>query len=93
MNEYRIQYGAECHEMTAEEIAKMKADILEADRKHWLTVDYDEAVVAEIRKRYSLSQELAIQRQRYEKPDEFAQYFAYCEECKAFVKSKKAEYV
>ena len=35
-----------------------------------------------IRKRYTLEEELAVQRQREEKPEEFAQYFAYCETCK-----------
>lgn len=35
-----------------------------------------------IRKRYTLEEELAVQRQREEKPEEFAQYFAYCEACK-----------
>ena len=36
-----------------------------------------------IRERYSLDAELAILRQRDEKPDEYQAYFAFCEECKA----------
>lgn len=40
-----------------------------------------------IRKRYSLSQELAIIRQRDDKPEEFAAYNAYAEECKAEAKA------
>lgn len=36
-----------------------------------------------IRKRYSLSAELAILRQRDEKPEEFAAYNAFVEDCKA----------
>jgi hypothetical protein len=48
---------------------------------------YDDAVDAEIRKRYSISQEFAILRQRDEKLEEYAAYYAYCEECKAYVKS------
>ena len=36
-----------------------------------------------IRERYSLDAELAILRQRDEKPDEYRAYFAFCEECKA----------
>ena len=43
---------------------------------------YEERVEQLIRERYSLNQELAIQRQRYTKPSEFEEYFAYCEECK-----------
>lgn len=47
-----------------------------------IKIPYDEMVVSLIRERYSLDEELAIQRQRDTKPDEFSQYFAYCEECK-----------
>ena len=43
---------------------------------------YEEQVNALIRKRYSLPQELAIQRQRDEKLEEWAEYNTYCEECK-----------
>lgn len=39
-----------------------------------------------IRRRYSLSEELAILRQKDEKPDEYRAYFAFCEECKAKAK-------
>lgn len=72
-------------DMTPEEIATTEV----AEQEYWQNISYDDAVNAEIRKRYSLSQELAVQRQEKEKPDEFAEYFAYCEECKAFVKTKK----
>lgn len=65
------------------------AQAAEAERAYWAAVDYDEAVDAEIRKRYSVSQEFAILRQRDEKPEEYAAYYAYCEECKAYVKQRK----
>lgn len=52
------------------------------------TVPYEEQVVALIRERYSSDDELAILRQRDSKPEEFEQYFNYCEECKAKVKQK-----
>jgi hypothetical protein len=68
-------------DMTAEEIAEFER--MAADMP---TMSYDEAVDAEIRKRYSMSQEFAILRQRDEKPDEYAAYYAYCEECKQRVK-------
>lgn len=48
---------------------------------------YDAQVDALIRERYSLSNELAILRQREEKPAEFEAYNAYCEECKTRVKN------
>ena len=85
----RIFDGKVYRDMTAEEIAAMQIAAERAEREYWQTVDYNEAVHAEIRKRYSESQEFAILRQKDEKPEEYAEYFGYCEECKAFVKSKK----
>lgn len=52
-----------------------------------ITMTYDEKVVVLIREKYSLDEELAIQRQRDTKPEEFKEYFAYCEECKSKAKS------
>lgn len=46
------------------------------------TRSYSEKVVSLIREKYSLDEELAIQRQRDTKPQEFQEYFNYCEECK-----------
>lgn len=43
---------------------------------------YPELVGELIRKRYSINAELAILRQRDEKPLEFAEYNAYAEACK-----------
>lgn len=48
--------------------------------------DYGNQVNDLIRRRYSLSEELAILRQKDEKPDEYRKYFAFCEECKANAK-------
>lgn len=45
--------------------------------------DYGNQVNDLIRRRYSLSEELGILRQKDEKPDEYRAYFAFCEECKA----------
>lgn len=50
--------------------------------------EYSERVNALIRERYDESRELSILRQRDEKPSQFAEYFAFCEECK---KRAKAE--
>jgi hypothetical protein len=47
---------------------------------------YPELVEELIRQRYNISQELAIHRQRDTKPTEFANYNAFCEECKATAK-------
>lgn len=69
-------------EMTAEEIAELDR-IMEQTKP---VLSYDETVDAEIRKRYSVSQEFAVLRQKDEKPEEYAEYYAYCEACKAIVK-------
>lgn len=50
--------------------------------------DYIEEVERLIRKRYSVSAELAILRQRDVKPEEFAEYNAYAEECKRKAKEE-----
>lgn len=77
----------------AEAMAKAEQGIEDnAESYYWTSVDYSDAVNNEIRKRYSESQEFAILRQQTAKPDEYDAYFAYCEECKLFVKAKKAEY-
>lgn len=49
---------------------------------------YEELVVQLIREKYTLDDELAIQRQKETKPDEWSEYFAYCEECKAKAREK-----
>ena len=53
-----------------------------------IKIPYDEMVVSLIREKYSLDEELAIQRQRDTKPDEFKAYFEYCEECKEKAKEE-----
>lgn len=49
-------------------------------------IPYEERVVAKIRERYSIDDELAILRQRDTKPEEFKAYNAYAEQCKKEVK-------
>ena len=49
---------------------------------------YEERVEQLIRERYSLNEELAIQRQRDTKVDEFNAYYEYCEECKQKAKEE-----
>lgn len=45
-------------------------------------VPYEQKVIDIIREKYTVDEELAIQRQRETKPNEFNVYFNYCEECK-----------
>lgn len=49
---------------------------------------YEERVVELIRLRYDINSELAILRQRDSKPEEFAEYNEYCEECKIQAKEE-----
>ena len=49
-------------------------------------VEYENKIVTLIRKKYNVNQELAILRQRDTKPEEFAEYNEYVEQCKAKVK-------
>lgn len=50
--------------------------------------NYENKIVAEIRKKYNINQELAILRQRDTKLQEYNEYFEYVESCKAKVKSE-----
>ena len=61
-------------EMTEQEIAEM-----EANKPN---IPYEQRVVARIRERYSIDDELAILRQRDSKPDEFNTYNEFVERIK-----------
>lgn len=74
----RINDNGVYRDMTEEEVAEMQSQTP--------PIDYSEAVDNAIRERYSVSQEFAILRQKDEKPEEYAVYYAYCEECKENVK-------
>lgn len=87
INEAEIITNEEFNKAFAEAEAEPTAEA--AEQEYWANISYDEAVNAEIRKRYSESAEFAILRQKDDKPEEYAEYYAYCEECKALVKSKK----
>ena len=51
------------------------------------TIAYPQLVENKIRTKYSVSAELAILRQRNSKPEEFAEYNAFCELCKSEAKN------
>lgn len=53
--------------------------------------DYGNQVNDLIRRRYSLSEELSLLRQRDSKQEEYQKYNVYCEECKKTVKDKISE--
>ena len=49
--------------------------------------EYENKIVALIRKKYNINQELAILRQRDTKPQEYQEYYNYVEQCKKQVKN------
>lgn len=57
-------------------------ELAAADVPHYTNAEYAEEVDRLIREKYSVSAELAILRQQTEKPDEYAAYYAFAEECK-----------
>lgn len=59
-----------------------------AEKEMVNNLEYKTKIDKLIRQRYSVSDEIAILRQRDSKPEEYAEYNAYCEECKAQAKSE-----
>ena len=82
----------EMPDITPEELAKIQADQEAEEREYWESVLYGAAVSAEIHKKHDIDAELALQRQKDEKPEEYAEYYAYCEQCKAYVREQFAKY-
>ena len=70
----------EIRELTPEEI-----EALSLIPEH--QIPYEQKVVSLIRERYTIDDELAINRQKETKPDEWQEYFEYCEWCKAQAKT------
>ncbi len=50
---------------------------------------YEQKVVELIRQRYSINDELAILRQKDQKPEEYQEYYNYCENCKQQIKQEQ----
>ena len=59
----------------------------EVNAKSWERL-YECEIIRRIRKQYSHNQELAILRQRNTKPEEFAEYNTFVEQCKVEVKQE-----
>ena len=66
---------------------KLAKKIRESEPKSFENL-YENLIVEKIRKRYSVNEELAILRQRDEKPEEFKEYHDYVEVCKAEAKAE-----
>ena len=67
---------------------KIRGKIIEIpDREIKITeAQYPSYVAMKIHEKYSVDDELAILRQKDEKPEEYAEYFAFCEKVKVEVR-------
>ena len=82
--------------LTAKAIAAMTYNADDYEEVDEMFVAFDETAYKErverlIRERYTVADELGILRQRDTKPQEFAEYNAYAEQCKAQAKAQLAE--
>lgn len=82
-NELPRSYAEDLYQKLLEMLPKQEEQDAEQP-----TISYDDLVDSKIRARYTASQEFAILRQRDTKPDEFAEYNEYCEQCKAEAKAE-----
>ena len=80
--------GKSYRDMTPDEIAKLQAEQEQAEKEYWSNITYKQAIIDQIRLKYDNDDENALLRQRDTKPEEFEEYNTYCEQCKAYVKSK-----
>ena len=78
--------------MTEEEILAHQELENELRKEYWSSISYGDAVDAEIRKKYSISEEFAILRQKDEKIEEYTEYYVYCESCKIYAREMKEKY-
>ena len=80
--------------LTPEEVSAMEREQERQEAEYWQNVSEGEAVNAEIRKRYSVDEELAILRQMVgnllgDKPrGEHDEYFSYCESSREHVRDR-----
>lgn len=81
------EYGRYNYQLANGEVA----EIAEEDKPKYQPYTYEQLVEIKIRQRYTVSDELAILRQRDVKTEEFAEYNAFCEQCKAEAKQEIGE--
>ena len=77
-----IEYNSITGEITERELTKEELIVINEINSIIAEVPYEQKVSDLIREKYTIDEELAIQRQKETKPNEFEIYFNYCEECK-----------
>ena len=75
-----ININAKTKEVTTRDLTPEEVAAMEGMQQP--QINYDKLVSDFIRERYTIDQELAINRQRDTKPEEFQEYFDFCEQCK-----------
>lgn len=99
-NEIGEEISAERKKTRTREVPVMKAVTRDATpeeervyaeekKRYFPEKTYAQLVSEYIRERYSIDDELAILRQRDEKPEEYAAYYSYAEECKRKAKAQQ----
>ena len=78
---------SDCQSSDFDEDLSFNVEKYNARKQVLANEEYENKVVALIRQKYNVNQELAILRQRDAKPQEFAEYNAYVEQCKKQVKN------
>lgn len=74
--------------VTRDATPEEEAAYAEEKKKYFPEKSYEQLVSEYIRRKYSIDDELAILRQKEEKPEEYAAYYAYAEECKRKARSE-----
>lgn len=69
---------------------KILKKLKETDYPRWRRV-YGRVVAKKVKRRYSLDEEIALERQKDKKPEEHAAYDAYVEECKVEARAEMGE--
>ena len=77
-----IEYNSITGEITERELTKEELIVINEINSIIAEFPYEQKVGDLIREKYTIDEELAIQRQKETKPNEFEIYFNYCEECK-----------
>ncbi|MDD2475832.1 MAG: hypothetical protein PHI32_07970 [Dysgonamonadaceae bacterium] len=86
---YHFNYNVEEVLADNEEGEEIKSFV--CDTVHVSKVDYATIISAMIAEKYSIIEEIAINRQRDSKQQEFQEYFDYCESCKNIARNALGE--
>lgn len=81
-------YGIYQYKYIDNKIIEISEEDLQQQIQEQEKLSYPQLVESMIRQKYSVSDELAILRQRDTKPEEFTEYNNFCEQCKSTAKAQ-----